>query len=303
MANVKNILICLDLTEIDQHLIGFAADIAQIFGAQNAIFIHAIQAYDLPDRRNKSFPDVRSSLDRMIREELNEHIDENLRKKINAQVKTRVAEEDAADEILACVEEMEIDLLLLGQKHGEDRQGRYGRKVAAESVCDVLFVPENPPGRISRVLCAIDCSSSSRGAFDRALYLQETLGIELVCYFIQDVTKSYFPVSTSRSASRSQTKAEAMHRDFIEAFGRNPDDYPCRMGRTDQLVSEAEKICQAAEEEKADLVIAGASGDTSTETSLLGNISETLRRMEKYVPVMIVKDRQDRKFFSQILGR
>lgn len=303
MAHVRNILVCLDLTEIDGHLINYATYTADIFEAQNVTFIHVIQAYDLPDRMSKSFPDVRSSLTAMIREEIDSRIDDSFRSKVNTEVATRVAEEDAVDDLLFCVEEMGIDLLLLGQKHGEDRQGRYGRRMSAESRCDILFVPENPPETVSRVLCAIDYSKASRGAFDRSLYLQETLGTKLLCYYIQDVTKSYFPVSTSKNASRSQNKAEGRHREFIEAFGRNPDDYPCRIDTTNQLVGEAEKICQAAEQEKANLVIVGASGNTATETSLLGNISETLRRMEKYVPVMIVKDRQDRKFFSQALSQ
>ncbi|MFO7931194.1 MAG: universal stress protein [Desulfosalsimonas sp.] len=303
MEPVKNIIACLDLTEIDDHVIRYAAYTAEIFGAHNARFVHVIQAYDLPDRRSKSFPDVKSSLNSIIREELDERIDPGFRSRVNTEVATRVAEEDAADEILSFLQETEADLLLLGQKHGEDRQGRYGRRVAAESGCDIVFVPENPPDRVSSILCAIDYSDSSRGAFDRALYLQQTLGASLVCYYIQDVTKTYFPVSTSKSASRSQSKAEEKHRQLIEAFGRNPDDYPCRIDTTDQLASEAEKICRTADEEKSDLVIVGAQGDTASETSLLGNVSETLRRMEKYIPVMIVKHKHDKKFFYEIINR
>ncbi|MCF8111209.1 MAG: universal stress protein [Desulfobacteraceae bacterium] len=303
MEPVKNIMVCLDLTEIDKDLVNCAAYLAGVFGARRVTFIHAIQAYDLPDRMSKSFPDVKSSLNAMIREELDGRIGERFPPRVETRVATRVAEEDAADEILACEQEMGTDLMLLGQKLGEDRQGRYGRRVAAESKCDILFVPESPPERISRILCAIDYSRAARGAFDRSVHLQDNLGASVICYYIQDVTKSYFPVSTSKSASRSKTRAETRHRDFIEAFGRNPDDYPCRIGATEELISEAENICRTADKEKADMVIVGASGDTATETSLLGNISETLRRMEKYIPVMIVKDLEDRKFFSRLTGQ
>ncbi|MFW6297421.1 MAG: universal stress protein [Desulfosalsimonas sp.] len=302
MKAVENILVCLDLTEIDRHLINYAAYAAGVFKAQHVTFIHVIQAYDLPDRMSKSFPDVKSSLNAMILEELDGRIEDNFPPGVDTSVVTRVAEEDAADEILAYVEEMGIDLMLLGQKHGEDRQGKYGRRVAAESECDILFVPESPPDRITCVLCAIDYSKAARGAFDRALYLQDTLGARVICFYIQDVTKSYFPVSTNKSASQRKTRAETSHREFIEAFGRNPDDYPCRIDTRDELISEAEKICRTADQEKADIVIVGASGNTATETSLLGNISETLRRMEKYNPVMIVKDRDGKKFFSQVFG-
>lgn len=302
MKPVKNILVCLDLTEIDLHLINYAAYTAGALNAQHVTFIHAIQAYDLPDRMSKSFPDVKSSLKDMIMEELDGRIEQNLPPQIETSVATLVAEEDAADEILVYVEENEIDLMLLGQKLGEDRQGRYGRRVAAESECDVIFVPQSLPDRISGILCAIDYSNAARGAFDRALYLQDTLDAWVVCFYIQDVTKSYFPVSTRKSANQSKTRAETKHREFIGAFGRNPDDYPCRIDTTNELVSEAEKICRTADREKADIVIVGASGDSATETTLLGNLTESLRRMEKYIPVMIVKDREGKKFFSRIFG-
>lgn len=303
MEPVKNILVCLDLTEIDKDLVNYVAYLSGVFGTRHVTFIHAIQAYDLPDRMSKSFPDVKSSLNAMIREELDGRIGERFPSNVETRITTRVAEEDAADEILAYEQEMGIDLMLLGQKHGEDRQGRYGRRVAAESKCDILFVPESPPESISLILCAIDYSEAARGAFDRAVHLQDSLGASVICYHIQDMTKSYFPVSTSKSASRSKTKSEARHRDFIEAFGRDPDDYPCRIEATGELISEAEKICRTAEKEKSDMLIVGASGGTANETSLLGNISETLRRMEKYIPVMIVKHREDKKFFSRLSGQ
>ncbi|MFW5930139.1 MAG: universal stress protein [Desulfosalsimonas sp.] len=303
MGPVKNILVCLDLTEIDKDIVNYAAYVSEVFGVRHVTLIHAIQAYDLPDRMSKSFPDVESSLKAMIREELDGRIGDWFPSNVETRVETRVAEEDAADEILAYAEETGIDLMLLGQKHGEDRQGRYGRRVAAESKCDILFVPESPPEEITRILCAIDYSTESRGAFDRTIYLQDSLDADVVCFYIQDVTKSYFPVSTSKTTSQTKARAEKSHRDFIGAFGRNPDDYPCRIEEAEKLISEAAKICHAADRERADMVIVGASGDTAKETSLLGNISETLRRTEKYVPVMIVKPGQGKRFFSRIFGQ
>lgn len=302
MDTIKHILTCLDLTEIDKHLIDYSRLTASIFNVPRVTFVHAIQTYDLPGKSSKSFPEIKDSLDSMIRDEIDSRIDKNFGKNVTVGIEIKIAQEDAAEDILICIEELEADLILVGQKYGEDRQKRYGKKLSAESSCDIMFIPEDPPLEISKVLCAIDYSASSKAAFDRALHLHQNLESELICYYIQDTSKSYFPASTSISASQNLSRAETKHQQFMETFSLDPEKYPCRVNAAEELISEGEKLYQTAEEEKADLIIVGATGDTATETSLLGNVAETLRRMEKTIPVMIVTDRENKRFFSQLLS-
>ncbi|MCF8024355.1 MAG: universal stress protein [Desulfobacteraceae bacterium] len=300
MEAIENILVCLDLTEIDASLIDYAAFIADSFKADKVSFVHIIQAYDLSKKSSRSFPDLKTSLNQMVRDELNQRISENFRRNHKTDIEVRVEEEDAAEGLLACVRDLKADLLLLGQKRGEDREARYGRKVAAETTCDVLFVPEKSLPLLEKVLCAVDFTEESRAAFDRALYLSENRGASVTCYFIHDITKAYFPASTPKSADRNQSRAEKKFREFIKTFDRYPENFTCRIEAVDELTSEAQKIYQAAEDEKASLIIVGATGSTDTETSLLGNISESLRRMQKSIPVMIVKHAEEKKFFFQL---
>lgn len=301
METIKNILVCLDLTEIDASLITYAAFIADAFQAENVFFIHVIQAYDLPRKSSRSFPDLKTSLNNMIRSELNQQVDRHFHQTYKTDIIVRIEEEDAAEGLISSVKETETDLLMLGQKHGEDRQARYGKKVAAQAPCDILFVPENHSLSLQKVLCAIDFTQASRPAFDRALYLKEQKGAEVVCYFVHDLTKAYFPASTRKSADRSQSRAEKKYWDFISNFDRDPKNFPCLIEAADERTSEAEKIYRAAEMENANLIIVGAAGSTDSETSLLGNITESLRRMQKYIPVLIIKYRDNKKFFLQIL--
>ena len=71
---------------------------------------------------------------------------------------------------------------------------------------------------------------------------------------------------------------------------------PCRIEAGHELTSEAENIYKAAVEDDAKLIVVGAQGDTANETSLLGNLSESFRLMEKEIPVMIVKSPTGKKF-------
>jgi nucleotide-binding universal stress UspA family protein len=63
-----------------------------------------------------------------------------------------------------------------------------------------------------------------------------------------------------------------------------------RLRVNEEFKSQAEKLYEEAETQRTDLLIIGAKGKTSVVTSLLGNVTERLRRMEKKMPVMIMKN-------------
>lgn len=298
MTGIKNILVCLDLTEIDPYLIQYAAFTARLFDAEKVFFLHVIQAYDLPDKRSRSFPDVEASLDQMIREELNRQIDQHFRNNHETEIVVKVEEEDAAEGIISCMAERDVDLALIGQKFGEDRSGHYGQKVTANSACDIMFIPEYVEAKTEKALCALDFSQNSEVAFERALFLAQQHGTELLGYFISDTAGTYFPASTHRSTSRRQSQARKKYEALLEKYQVDSATFPCRIETDDQLTGEADRIYTAAEEESADLIIVGAAGDTATVTSLLGNIAESLRRMQKRIPVMIVKGGGQKSLFN-----
>ncbi|MFO7962807.1 MAG: universal stress protein [Desulfobacterales bacterium] len=299
MKRIHNMLVCLDLTDIDPFLIKYAAFMAGIFEAERVLFIHAIQAYDLPDKRKKSFEEVKASLDRKIREELDQLVDLRFRRDYGIEVITRIEEEDAAEGVISFVEEDGIDLVMIGQKPGADRKGLYGKKIAAHTASDILFVPEyTEPEIITRALCAVDFSEVSEAAFEIAVRLFKKHRVHVLCYAVQDPSTAYFPATTRKSAGKKQSGLEQGYQKFLEKWDLKAEDFPCRIEAADSLLSEPERLYGFAEEKEVQLVIIGAKGETETETSLLGNITETLRRMQTHIPIMIVKGGRKKGFLN-----
>lgn len=294
---VRNLLVCLDLTAIDPFLISYAAFMAKTLPAEKVTFFHAIQAYDLPDRADRDFPDVETDLNAIIRKEMHKSVDELFEEKCRWEVATQVGYEDAADEINAYIQENNIDLTLLGQKSGENRKARYSGKIASTAASDILFVPQHAKQTIDPILCAVDFSNESLKAFERGLDLSRTWGVPMSCYFVFDPTRAYFPATTGRSSNYNKQQAKKIQEQLFKAYDLPPESIPCHIEIGEQMSSEAENIYHRAEKQNARLIIVGAQGDTSTVTSLLGNLSETFRIMEKAIPVMIVKH-QPRKTFS-----
>lgn len=300
MKIINHILLCLDLSEIDEDIVHYSAVIAKSFNVEKITLTHIIQPSDLPKKDEGSLNEVKSSIDEMISIEFENFLKKELGENMIINIYTQIAEDEGLETIVTNVEDLDVDMLVIGQKYGEYRQKFHSRKPFAESDCDVLFVPENPPLQISRVLCAIDYSEVSKTAFAKAFYLHKNKNSDLICYYLQDISRTYFPATTSTSENYIQLKAKTEHRDFLSQFSLNPEDYPLKIGTGEQLTSEAEKLYKTADENKADLIIIGASGKTSNETSLLGNIAETLRRMDTYIPIMITKDFGNKDLLSQL---
>jgi nucleotide-binding universal stress UspA family protein len=296
MSNIKNLntlLVCLDLTEIDRYLIEYASYLSQTLEMDKVIFFHAIQAYDLPDKSSKKFPDLETDLSTKIKAEINSVVSSHFKRKVNTDVITRIEDEDAANVIIDFTRKEDVDLALIGQKYGEDRSGHYGHKIAAEALTDLMFVPEEPDLKLDKVLCAVDFSRDSEKAFRRALDIAQSTNSNLICHYLYDSSKSYFPATTIRTKGVLDKKVHKRFRKFLKKFDLTPDDIELRMRVNEEFKSQAEKLYEEAATLEVDLLVVGAKGKTSVVTSLLGNVTERLRRMEKQMPVMIMKNVKD----------
>lgn len=304
MKKIETILGCLDLTEIDPVVMRLASFMAESFQAGTLLFLHAVQAYDLPDRANKNFPD-QVTIKSAIKEKLTQQICDYCAEDLDARVEVVVEEEDSANAVFEYVSSHQVDLSLIGQKYGLDREARYARKIAQGIDSDFILVSEEDQSDITAILCALDCSEESKTSFERARELSLRINARLICYYLEDITRSYFPSSASQHIRSRENKARKNYAAFLEPFGLTPEDIPCYFeaaARIDeqegQPVENMSRSVQAvAESEKSGLIVVGARGEVSSPTTLLGNISENFLRMEKTRPVMIIKNKKSKRFF------
>lgn len=289
MKPVKKILVSLDLSSMDPPLISYASYLAGRLQVQEVTFFHAIQAYDLTNRKSSRFPDLETELSGLIKERIKERVGDYFNNHIKWNVEIGVGYEHAADEVIAFANSGSFDLTLLGQKKGENRRGVYAQKIVSEITTNIMLVPENLEHKLERVLCALDFSEVSRKAFEWAYEYSKKLDAYLACYYITDPRRAFFPVTTQQSASREKQRGRKVVDDFLADYQLTREDLRCHIKVHDQLSNEAEIIYKTAQEEGDDLIVIGASGNTSNITSLLGNLTETFRLMEKEIPVAIIK--------------
>lgn len=292
----RDILVCLDLTDMDTSLIRYAAFLARTWQIPKMTFFHVIQAYDLPDRYAKSFPDLETELRQIVCDQMQQTVHSHFENGCHWEVVTRVGYEDAAGEVIAYIKENAIDLTLLGQKYGENRKARYSRRIGAESVSDIMFVPQETEKSSGLVFCAVDFSEASGKAFARSLDVSRSWQVRLICYGISDPTRTYFPATTRRSSSHYQEQSRKACEEFLKQRGLSSNQVQCLIEEEYRIGNEAQNIYEAAVREGAGLIVVGARGETTKVTTLFGNLCETFRLMEKEIPVLIVKPAPRKKF-------
>ncbi|AKJ63791.1 universal stress protein [Kiritimatiella glycovorans] len=285
MRRFRNILVLLDLTEMDRPLIRYAAFLADRLHAEKVIFLHVVQAYDLGDGGR----DAGRSVEDALRGELEGLIGRHFGSEREAELVTKISREDAARVMLAYARNEHCDLILLGQKKSGQRRGRYGRRIIAEAPAPVVLVPPEAPPRLEHILCAVDFSRESERAFRTAWKLARRSGAELSCYHLYDTTRSYYPFASFREPAGSRRRRKRRFRSFLARFDLQKKTIPCTFEQQrDARENEAERLLRDAENKACDLVMVGAKGRPASVTSLLGNVTENLRRTDLNVPVMIL---------------
>ncbi len=293
VRNFNNMLVSLDLTEIDAQMIGYASFLSQKLDIEKVYFVHAIQAYDL-GKEGKKHSEVGDALSGSIRKEIDNIVSEQFRQSIQTEVITKIEDKDAARGVLEVIQKEDIDVTLLGQKYGEDREGRYAREIAAEADSDLLLVPEDPTLKLGHIVCAVDFSRDSENAFGEALDMSRLTGAKLSCYYIYDIRKMYFPAATDQDVASLEKRFKKKCDKFLAKFGLQPSDVDRLFHVNDKLTGQAENLYNKAMDVAADLIVVGARGHTGTVISLLGNLTENLMRMDTEVPVMIIKNKKSK---------
>ncbi len=297
MKKIQNILGCLDLTDIDPVLIRWASFMAQTLQAETLLFLHLIQTYNLPDLNSENFPDEKR-LTAIVNKELEGKICDHCDREQNTRLEIRPESEDAAGAVIDYVRENRVDLVLVGQKPGQDRQSRYAQRISVGIDSDLMLISGPAEPAVPSILCAVDCSRESKPAFAQSRNLAQRLQAGLSCFYLEDTTRSYFPSATVKTSQSREKQARKAYEAFLQQFSLTPADIPCHFDLVDREENQTESVYAAAEKDGAGLIAVGARGAVSTETSLLGNVTQNFLHMEKERPVLIIKNQKSKRFFQ-----
>ena len=303
MYPLKKILICLDLSEIDEMLVAYASMMCPIVGAESISFIHVAKSLDIPAEIRERFPGLLPLGDETIKKRIKSSLETSLGKWVKANTRIVLEEGNPTQKIAQYVKENDIDLVIVGRKLELSGTGILPQKLVRFVPCNVLFVPENNPSKISTIMVPVDFSDQSAKALLRAINIAKSNDIEVVFHNVYTV-----PVGYSRTGKSYEEFAEIMERHaerdftkFIKKFDLEDIRNRC-IYTLDNHSRPADKIYHVALKEEVSMIVVGAKGKTGAATMLLGSVTEQLANYNSQIPLFIVKDKTETlNFFEALL--
>ncbi len=301
MKNYKHILACLDLTDIDEHLIKYSAFLAEIMQTQQITFLHVVQAYKITDATEKQIKEIENKTWEHLDTKVKKHLRQNIKDNVFTQIVVQIQEKDASDEIIDYVRKHKINLTLFGKKAEKERKERYSARSIALAESDMLVVPEDPPPNITTILTAIDLTNKSVNAFKTAAKLANSIKANLHCQYIYSVPKSYFPISSKKIMyeqirKKSKQNLKKLKKKYTHLYPNA--EYHIELADYDK---QEEIVFTTAEQTNTELIVLGGKGETSSPSTLLGNMAEKMRKYQSNIPVLIIKNKWEKKSFWNIL--
>jgi nucleotide-binding universal stress UspA family protein len=177
MKNFNHWLACLDLSKMDEILVGYSSFLSTVKEPKTLTFIHVIESGPTAMNIVEQFPEIetREEFEQILRDELNEKIDKHFN---DSSIETRLIIKDGkpTDQIIKVVNSLEPDLLIMGKKVGYTGEGIIPKRIIKYVPTSLLFIPENCRYSLESALVPVDFSE------------QSAKGLETARHFVKDGT-------------------------------------------------------------------------------------------------------------------
>lgn len=297
LSKFQRMMVAMDLTEMDAHVVRYAEMIAKCFEVEAVYFFHAADSsWELPEAINEKYGNVIAPLDETLELEMAEIVNSNFNAPEGCTIELEALPGNTTDEVLKYSKMKVADLLLLGRKDKLTGSGLNSRKIAKGCGASVIFVPENPPMELKKVLISIDYSEHAKMAFEIGIDIQKKSGAKLLSNNVYRVPVGYHKSGKSyeefSEIMLENTKAECDR--FFKSMDLEGVDYDPHP---------ADKIYRTGAEEGVDLIVLGSKGRSSGAAFLIGSVAEKLVMEDNDIPIFLIKKGRENMSLLEALFR
>ena len=293
MYKFNNILVCLDLTEMDESLIGYANFLVDTFKPSSLTFIHVMDTYEIPEEiMSEADESEEKPLKDILHEEIKEKVDEYY--KCEEQLRPNVVMEEGhtVERIVKYAQKSKTDLALMGKKVGYVGEGGVVKKIIGLIPASVLLISETSHYKYTKIMVRTNFANPSVVAYKMAKYIQNITDATIEFHNVYKLPYNYFPEQSSAAATKIKNRLkpymEKKYEKFIKKYALPSDvsfDYS-----VDVKGDEAQSLYNYAVRNQVDLVVSGTKLKSQLANIIMDSTSEKLAGVEKNIPILIVKD-------------
>ncbi|WP_421897965.1 universal stress protein [Marinoscillum sp.] len=300
--NYQTALVTLDLTEMDEHVIRYAAMISKILPLKRIFFLHVAKSLEFPEELIQRYPALMAPLDESIQADIEQKVKPYFQE---SDVKTECIVRDGApiDKILKLANVKAVDLILMGRKKSLKGSGLVSSHIARKCPCSLLLVPENFKPELKKVLVPVDFSEHSALAVKQAELLTKNSSEDIALLHVYNVPAGYYKIGKTYEEFDEIISGHAKN-DCAKFQKEHQFSADLKCSYLSSKLAENEKLVHTrAVEFGADLIAIGSRGRTTASSILMGSLAEKLVFHESDIPVLIVKNKGENMGFLEAILR
>ena len=284
MKPIKNILVGLDLSDMDEELIRYTSYLADHLGAKNVVFVHNIKKHEVSELFKEQLKDI--DLDELISDELDELVATNF--KANAEAEVLISEDPYTESLINyIVQRNMIDLVVVGNKNNHVGSGIIPDKLIRMVRCDILSVPRNAAYSLATVFVGTDFSASSVKTFTLARFLQDNVGSKVIAGHVYNVPIQFSPyLDKEEMVPKIEKHVREKFDRFLGKVGMKDIEIHIVRGRN---TSVAQKMVEDTKRTNADILMVADKGGNVFSSLLIGSVTDELFRSVLDIPLWVVK--------------
>lgn len=283
---MKKILVGLDLSKFDQHVISYTKFINSILKPEEIHFVHIQKDLNLPESVLERFPALMEKIESTFIEEMVVEADNQIIPGVN--VKYDVYQGKPFQGLLEQVNNEKTELLIVGKK---DDENSTEKKLARKISTNLLFVPPVKKRRLKNILVPIDFSEHSKKSLQLAVSIAKNTNAEIHCQHVYEVPIGYNKTGKTYEEFAEILKGHAQA-DFDELYEKI-DFQGVKVHKgiisLNNYKKIGSKVIEKAGEIDADLIILGARGRTALASILLGSVAEQIVTGPLDCPLLLTK--------------
>lgn len=293
-------MICLDLTEMDNILLEYAAFLSsQLPDLERIIIAHNIK-FDYPEDAEQIIDNLERPLPELLEEVFQEKMATHFRPEREIETKVVIEADSSTPHALARMARIwDSGITLVGKKIAYRGSGLTSEKLLRlfNFETALLMVPEATTFSLEHLLVPTDFSDNSLAALEYAHYLGRQTEATLSALNVFSVPAHYFPfIPVNDMNSALDKDARKGYEKFIKSAKQKgvvdydvPGEVVFSKGK-----SNGEVIYEYAVKHRTNMIIAGARGRGAW-ASLLGSVTVQLIKKDMYIPLLIVRGKPTKK--------
>lgn len=301
MERLEEWFICLDLTSMDDILIGYADFLTSEVKPKKITFIHVIKSSNVADDMIELFPELenRDDFNEVIRKDLNKKID-NYFGDSKVETELLLKEGRPTDQIVESMNSLNPDVTIMGKKAGYTGKGVMPRKIMKYVSSSILFVPESARYQLNKALVPTDFSEQSAKAIKMAHEMTEDKKGHVIAQHVYNYPAQFFPyIPEEDDEEKMNQYLKKKKEEFVEKF-----DIPKSVEFAFSLNIEGSKMDQIYDlviREQIDMIVGVSKAGKKITSIFREDFTDKMAYFRFGVPLFIRKDKEKHQKFLKSL--